>query len=83
MTLRDLLAEQPEGMDREALLGLARERFNPDLTEGQLDSEIEFLDEEIETVDGVIRLRRGAPQPAPSPRPERLSRAGLARGGRP
>lgn len=68
MTLRDLLAEHPEGMEREALLGLARERLNPDLTEGQLDSEIELLDEESETVDGVIRLCRGtATQLAHSP----------------
>ena len=44
MTLRDLLAGLRSGMDRKALLALARERFNPDLTEGQLDAELEILE---------------------------------------
>lgn len=68
MTLLDLLAEWSAGIERHALLELARARLNPDLTEGQLDSELEILDDQIEVVGGLIRLR-GVPTPDVAPAP--------------
>lgn len=68
MTLKNLLAEHPAGISRGALLALARERLNPDLTEGQLDGELELLEDEVELLGEVFRLR-GLAEPDPTPPP--------------
>jgi len=68
--IRGLLEEHPDGLTRDSLFQLARESINQDLTTGQLDSELELLEDEIIEADGLVALR-AAPAPATSPRPSK------------
>ena len=56
--LGDLVAEHGGTLRRAELLELARLRVNPDLTEGQLASELEFADGELEVDGDTVRLAR-------------------------
>jgi RecQ family ATP-dependent DNA helicase len=56
--IRELIAGQPEGITRSDLLALARaELKNPQMTIGQLDSELEWLGDQVTEVDGRLRLK--------------------------
>jgi RecQ family ATP-dependent DNA helicase len=52
-----MLEGSPGGLTRAELLALARRHVNPDVTAGQVDVELDALEEEVEEVDGRIRLR--------------------------
>lgn len=61
--VRDFFEERPEGLTRAELLAWARERINPDASEGLLESELEQLGDEVVDEDGVLRLRRRPASP--------------------
>jgi hypothetical protein len=62
-TVRDILADNPTGISRPALLAWARLRIDPSLSEAALDEELAALGDEIEDADGFLRLRGAARPP--------------------
>src|SRR5215213_3094550 len=51
--LLDLVKEHPAGISFERLLGLARDRIRPTLSEGQVKRELHSLGQEVEYRDGL------------------------------
>lgn len=68
-SVREILSEHPDGIGLDELLRVVRERLYPDLTPGQLESEIVLLGEDAETDGSIVRLRQtnDAVHAAPSP----------------
>jgi Rad3-related DNA helicase/DNA polymerase III epsilon subunit-like protein len=70
-SVREILGEYPEGISRDLLLRTVRAKLYPDLEPGQLDTELALIGDDVETSDGLIRLRRPATEPIePEPKPE-------------
>jgi hypothetical protein len=65
-TVRDLLADNPNGISRPALLAWARLRIDPSMTDAALDAELAALGGDLEDRDGFLRLR-GAVVSEPEP----------------
>lgn len=66
VAFRRLLESHPDGLKRDELLRLAREYINPDVTAGQVEAELELLEDEIEIERERVRLRSPAVVPAAS-----------------
>jgi Rad3-related DNA helicase/DNA polymerase III epsilon subunit-like protein len=77
-SVRDIVFDHPDGIARPDLLRLVRERINPDATEGQLQVELDELEDDVVEEAGVIRPRATSEPPvvaepeAPPRGPRRL-----------
>jgi ATP-dependent DNA helicase RecQ len=68
VAVRDLIAESEQGISRSALFARARERINPDMTAGQLEAELERIEDEITVSGDLLAIRSpGAPTGDPEP----------------
>lgn len=76
-TVRDLLADNPNGISRPALLAWARLRIDSSMTDATLDAELAALGDDLEDREGFLKLR-GAVASEPEPTREFEPPAGSA-----
>lgn len=56
-TVRDILADNPNGISRPGLLAWSRLRIDPELTDAQLEDEVALLGDEVIEREGFLYLR--------------------------